>query len=502
MELRLRFDRGTLVLEGADGAPVAPPEATPWFIADPRAGGRLRAKAIDYRRALAQLIRAGHTVDDQARGYDTLAVRSRRHREAFPHQAAAMEAWTGRGRRGVVVLSTGAGKSYVAELAIAHTQRSTLVVVPTIDLMNQWMMVLKTAFGPYATRPGDDPRGPAGDGGMGGGEGGDVAAGGDDDAEAPAPAPLPLVGAVGGGLHDVCPLTVTTYDSAYIHMERLGHRFGLVIFDECHHLPGPSYSQAAESAIAPFRLGLTATPERGDGSERLLDTLIGPTVYNLDIRDLTGRYLADYEVVRLGASLSPAERDAYDRARWVYRQFLGEHRVRISSPQGWGQFIQLTSRSRRGRAAWRAWREQKRIALQCAGKLELLAELLAQHAQDQVLIFTADNDTVYELSRRHLIPAITHQTPTEERQQILEDFNAGRLRAVVTSRVLNEGVDMPAARVGVILSGSGSVREHVQRLGRILRRQPGKRAVLYELVTEGTGEEHTSERRREHRAYR
>ncbi len=478
MELRLRFDRGTLVLEGPDGGVVSPPEASPWFVPDPRAGGRLRAKAIDYRRALAQLIRAGHAVDDQARGYETLALRSRRQREPFPHQAAAMEAWTTRGRRGVVVLPTGAGKSYVAELAIAHTQRSTLVVVPTLDLMNQWMMVLKTAFGAQAAPP------PAGD---------------EETGEAP---PAPLVGAVGGGLYDVRPLTVTTYDSAYIHMERLGHRFGLLIFDECHHLPGPSYSQAAESAIAPFRLGLTATPERGDGSERLLDTLVGPTVYSLDIRDLTGRYLADYEVVRLGASLSPAERQAYDRARWVYRQFLREHGVRMSSPQGWGQFIQLSSRSRRGRAAWRAWREQKRIALQCAGKLDLLAELLGQHAQDQVLVFTADNDTVYELSRRHLIPAITHQTPTDERQRILTDFNAGRLRAVVTSRVLNEGVDMPAARVGIILSGSGSVREHVQRLGRILRRQPGKRAVLYELVTEGTGEEHTSERRREHRAYR
>ncbi len=487
MDLTLRFDRGTLVLEGADGAPVEPPEAAPWFVPDPRSGGRLRAKAIDYRRALAQLLRAGHTVDDQARGYATLAVRSRRQREPFPHQAAALEAWTSRGRRGVVVLPTGAGKSYVAELAIAHTQRSTLVVVPTIDLMNQWMMGLKAAFGAYATPPADEEPDE------------EPPAGAARDADAPQ---APLVGAVGGGLYDVRPLTVTTYDSAYIHMERLGHRFGLIVFDECHHLPGPSYSQAAESAIAPFRLGLTATPERGDGSERLLDTLVGPTVYTLDIRDLTGHYLADYEVVRLAAALSPAERQAYDRARWVYRQFLGEHRVRISSPQGWGQFIQLTSRSRRGRAAWRAWREQKRIALQCAGKMELLAELLAQHAHDQVLVFTADNDTVYELSRRHLMPAITHQTPTDERQHILEDFNAGRLRAVVTSRVLNEGVDMPAARVGIILSGSGSVREHVQRLGRILRRQPGKRAVLYELVTEGTGEEHTSERRREHHAYR
>ncbi|MEO7092419.1 MAG: helicase-related protein, partial [Polyangiales bacterium] len=68
--------------------------------------------------------------------------------------------------------------------------------------------------------------------------------------------------------------------------------------------------------------------------------------------------------------------------------------------------------------------------------------------------------------------------------------------------VLNEGVDVPDANVAIVLSGSGSVREHVQRLGRVLRKKGDKRAILYELVTEGTGETFTSERRREHVAYR
>ena len=74
--------------------------------------------------------------------------------------------------------------------------------------------------------------------------------------------------------------------------------------------------------------------------------------------------------------------------------------------------------------------------------------------------------------------------------------------AVATSKVLNEGVDVPDANIAVILSGSGSVREHVQRLGRVLRKKDDKRAVLYELVTEETTETYTSDRRREHSAYR
>ena len=74
--------------------------------------------------------------------------------------------------------------------------------------------------------------------------------------------------------------------------------------------------------------------------------------------------------------------------------------------------------------------------------------------------------------------------------------------AIVTSKVLNEGVDIPDANVAVVVSGSASVREHVQRLGRILRARAGKRALLYELVTANTAETFTSARRRDHSAYR
>jgi superfamily II DNA or RNA helicase len=99
------------------------------------------------------------------------------------------------------------------------------------------------------------------------------------------------------------------------------------------------------------------------------------------------------------------------------------------------------------------------------------------------------------------VPAITHQTKTKERRAILQRFHAGEYTVLVTSQVLNEGVDVPAAGVGVVLSGTGSVREHVQRLGRLLRKFEGKQAVLYEVVARGTAEEFTSERRRQHHAY-
>jgi superfamily II DNA or RNA helicase len=109
---------------------------------------------------------------------------------------------------------------------------------------------------------------------------------------------------------------------------------------------------------------------------------------------------------------------------------------------------------------------------------------------------------VYRISEQFLIPAITHETNVKERRAWLEAFNRGEVLALATSKVLNEGVNIPEASVAVVLSGSGSAREHVQRLGRILRKVEGKEAVLYEVVTAGTTEEQISRRRGESASFR
>ncbi len=336
--------------------------------------------------------------------------------------------------------------------------RSTLVVVPTIDLMQQWHGVLSSQF--------------------------------DMD-----------VGLIGGGYFEPQDVTVSTYDSAYLHMERLGNRFGLVIFDECHHLPGPSYIVTADLALAPFRLGLTATLEREDGGENLLDQALGEVVYRQEIKSLSGEYLSDYETVKVSVRMTDEEREQYTESRGIYRAFLQKNRISMGSPNGWSRFVMISSRSKDGRRAFMAYREQKMIAQGSSAKMRALERLLQQHRRDRVLVFTSDNETVYHLSRRFLIPAITHQTKVKERHSLLSSFNNGDYPFLATSKVLNEGVDVPAANVAIVLSGSGSVREHVQRLGRILRRAEGKQAVLYEVVTESTGEEYVSNRRRQHSAY-
>ncbi len=124
-----------------------------------------------------------------------------------------------------------------------------------------------------------------------------------------------------------------------------------------------------------------------------------------------------------------------------------------------------------------------------------MAEELETYKKEKILIFTLYNDLVYSISRRFLIPAITYQTPREERRETMANFGRGTCKAIVTSQVLDEGVDVPDASVGILLSGTGSAREYIQRLGRLLRKVEGKTAKLVEIVSKETMEVGTSRRR-------
>lgn len=422
-----------------------------------------RAPAVAYADVLLALLRqqkAGVVVVvDHARRYDELTLTAHDAPARRDYQEEALASWKKARGRGVVVLPTGAGKTEVALAAIADRQRAALVVAPTLDLVRQWHQALVNRF-------------------------------------------RVDVGVVGGGDHTVLPLTVTTYDSAWAHMEHLGNRFGLVVFDECHHLVSESYALAARLCLAPYRLGLSATPERADGRDALLDELIGPIVARREIDELEGTFLAGYDVVSVAVELSPGERAAWDAARALYKGFLLENRISMGGPDGWSRFLRLAARSREGRQAFAAWRLQRRLAFAAEQKLAHVGDILERHKDSRTLVFSDDNATAYEVSRRFLVPVISHQTKVKERSVLLKAFADGTLPVLATSRVLNEGIDVPDAQVAVILSGSGSTREHVQRLGRVLRPRPGKRAVLYELISQNTGETYTSERRRDHVAYR
>lgn len=452
--VRLEFSGGTLLVEGSEDE-LAP--LTQYLRFDERVG-KWRAQASDYGPIVRALHSAGVAIDDVAKAYSKLELKIHGGHEPMPHQREALAAWLEAKGRGLVVMPTGAGKTYFAMMAMATIGRPAIVVAPTIDLMQQWARELERLF-----------RRPA--------------------------------GMLGGGSRDVRELTVSTYDSAVLQMEFIGNRFGMIVFDECHHLPGQVNRMAASMCIAPYRIGLTATPERDDGGDAVIKALVGPIVYAAHIDELEGRVLAPYLTRRVKVELSPEEAAEYSAARKTYTDFIRAHRIDFRERDAWGRFIALCARRPGGRGVLDAYMRQRHIARCGKAKLDALWRIVCAHKGERALVFTADNQTAYEIGELLCLPVLTHKTKASERKDFLESFRNGDYPALVTSKVLNEGVDVPEASVGIVVSGSASTREHVQRLGRILRARDGKQATLYELVSEGTSEMGVSERRRQHRAY-
>ena len=452
-----RFVRGLAPLHGRNaGAPRVAGGAEPPRVV--RVGRAQRVPSGACRRVRRR--RARDRFDEDAvrgRGAQVHRARERASRRAKPrpYQAEALEAWRRSRARGVVVLPTGAGKSHVAVLAIAEKKRSTLVVAPTLDLVRQWYDLLTTTFG-----------GP--------------------------------VGVLGGGEHDVQSLTVSTYDSLHLHAEHLGARFGLIVFDECHHLPSTAYALAARACIAPFRLGLTATPERADAREIELDAAHRPHRLPEGHRRAVGRLprgVRDRACVgdaRAGGARAPRRRAGdlprlRDASRDPDDGAVGVGGVRDARPRG----------AKRGGGQWRP-----------TGSSERSRSRRLQSSITWSTSCTFTGTIAPSCSPRTTRPptrlraafssrCITHKTKVRERSALLAGLAAGTYRAIATSKVLNEGVDVPDANVAVILSGSGTVREHVQRLGRILRkkgrqargalraRDRGDDRDVYERLTEG-----------------
>ncbi|HEV3003471.1 MAG TPA: DEAD/DEAH box helicase family protein, partial [Pirellulales bacterium] len=415
-----------------------------------------RTDAIVYREARERLTARRVACDDTVPHWHAVHWPKVDLHLLRPEQRAAVEAWQAT-RRGCVVMPTGTGKTEVALEIMRQAAIATLVVAPVRDLMYQWHRRILAGLGYDA-------------------------------------------GIIGDNVHRVRPVSVTTYDSACIHMERLGDQFGLIVFDECHHLPGQVRRDAARMSAAPARLGLTATLERSDGRHTDLVELIGPTVYEVPISSARGKTLAEYEVVRVPVHLSDAEQARYDALSNQVRGYIVERRKTL--PQfSWEDLCAETGKTPEARRALRAYFAKKAIEDRAEEKLRVLEDLFRLHAGSPVIVFAGSNAMARDVSRRFLIPCLLSHCGKRERLEVLSGLEAGTYPALVANQVLDEGVDLPACKVAMVIGGTASSKQAKQRLGRILRKSGHARATLYEIVCVDTNEEHRSRRRRENDAY-
>jgi superfamily II DNA or RNA helicase len=223
--------------------------------------------------------------------------------------------------------------------------------------------------------------------------------------------------------------------------------------------------------------------------------LMGGKVFELEVDQLVGKHLSGYVYEKVLIELTPKEEEDYRRQYAIFADYLKSSGIKLQSAADFQRFIMRTGRDPEARKALLARNKALRIVLNSEAKIEKLGNYLKTYRNAKSLIFTRYNELVYTISRRFLIPAITYQTQKDERREILEKFKAGSYNAIVTSQVLDEGIDVPDASLGFILGGTGSSREYIQRLGRILRKKEGKEAKLIEFVAKETVETRISRRR-------
>jgi superfamily II DNA or RNA helicase len=303
------------------------------------------------------------------------------------------------------------------------------------------------------------------------------------------------IGQYGDGRRRLESVTVATFASAFHHMEALGNRFDMVVVDEAHHFGTGANDEALELCTAPARIGLTGTPPSDRPQRARLEELIGPVVYRQRVFDLAGEYLAPLQVVTLELELSDDERRAYPEEVAIYHPIV-RHFFRYAPRATWREFQSAAIRTDEGRRALASWRRSRRLVAFTEAKRAALVRLLAQHPGQRLLVFTGDNDTAYTIAREHCIMPITRDIGRVERREALERFRSGELGALVSAQVLNEGIDVPDADTAILVGGRLGTREYLQRVGRLLRPAPDKRALVYELVTRDTHEIRDAARKR------
>ncbi|MHA1953111.1 MAG: DEAD/DEAH box helicase [Candidatus Heimdallarchaeaceae archaeon] len=373
------------------------------------------------------------------------------------YQNEALDQFMRNNGSGVVILPTAAGKTLIGLKAIEELGEKAVIVVPTKNLLYQWIDHISK----YTSLTRD------------------------------------MIGQLGDQEKVIKEVTVTTYDSARLNINLLRKNFNLLIFDEAHHGAAKETLKVLEGLPAKFRLGLTATPDRSDRGEELLFKLIGKPIIVAKISDLArDGYVANYKLKSIKVPLDEEERILYDEYMKIYRGYLRRRKIHIKTPQDYERYLVFrVNQDSEAKAALDAHRKARTLVFSSKSKLRKIENILQDHQNDKVIIFSEFNDMVYQISRNHFIPAITHETKSIEREDILGKFSKGEYSKIVTGKVLDEGWDCGSVNVGVIVSGTGQARQFIQRLGRILRPKEGE-AVLYELVSPETLEAGTVKRRR------
>ncbi len=408
-------------------------------------------KYFDVRDKLVSL---GLEVVDETSIKDTLdlGVKIEFTGKLRDYQKEAIDKWIENGYRGIIALPTGSGKTIIGIAAICLLNERTLIVTYTREQLFQW--IEKILEFTNADRS--------------------------------------IIGTYYSDEKSVKPITVTTYQTAYRYLHLISHLYSFIIVDEVHHLPADKFKYIALNAFARKRMGLSATIYREDGRHEELFPLMGGIAYYKSPGELAEEgYLAPYVIRQIIVDFTPEEKRKYNELRKAYREAAKGR-----------SFNQLLEDAKRGsitaQRALSIHSKMQQLVHMASRKLNAVADIVKKELArgSKIIIFTQYVEQAKKISEILKAPLLYGDLEPKERKRVLSEFKKAPTGVLVVTTVGDEGIDIPDANVGIVVAGTGSRRQFVQRLGRILRPHENKRAVLYEVIVKNTAEEQWAKRRK------
>ncbi len=359
----------------------------------------------------------------------------------FSWQQAALEGFKSAGYRGIIEAATGTGKTRVGIEAIKLLKTKTLILVPTIVLMKQWKQML-------------------------------VDEGANPD----------FVGFYYGNEKEFKEITIAVMNSVW--GKKLDDKFNFLVADEVHRYGSELNRNFLAYNSFQFLLGLTATLNRVDGMEEELLRIFKKKVFVYGskeaIRDGT---LCDFDLLNVPCLLSEEEKRIYGEIERELKQHFAIYNY---------DFLSVKQRlfEEDAQKVMKCLAARKEIVQNSYGKIPIVLNLIKQHPNEKIIVFNERIEMAEmikeELAKENIFVSIYH-SKTKSKDDV-EKFRIGKTKVLISVKALDEGLNVPDASVGIIVSGNSTKKQIIQRLGRILRAKEGK-AKLYQLYFVGTIDE-------------
>ena len=393
-------------------------------------------------------------------------------RDSYRWQKDALAAWVAQKRRGIIVAATGTGKTFVGGSAIEeriNAGKTSVVIAPTQALVTQWRNELEERF-----------RGKVGS------------------AQAQTDTPFSS-----GALIEVFTNNLLGHESE-VMITRILTKYPktLLVADECHHLGSEKLGQRILKRKWKYSLGLTATLERSDGNIDAIKSGIGSICFTYGIADgIRDGSLAQFDLIEYAIQLSPAARIEYDELDDKYKRAINKFR-NVHDPERKLTGGQLIAKANAvndplGGMLLGARNKRREFVASENGKIDALKslELHKCKPRPRALLFAETREMTEAASSAASrgafhVDGIDHKKSAEERDAVLRAFSAGKIAGIAGPKILDEGINLPSADLGIILARTFSSVQMVQRFGRVLRRTQDKhRATIIVMYFEDTFED-------------